>query len=80
MPGLGVFVNVVAIIIGTAIGLVFGGIIPERVRDTAFRAIGLATFIIGAGTSGSPFVPENPKPPVPPVRKRLHWYIDNANR
>jgi type IV pilus assembly protein PilY1 len=37
-------------------------------------------FIIGAGTSGSPFVPENPKPPVPPVRKRLHWYIDNANR
>ena len=49
MPGLGVIVNVIAIAIGTAIGLIFGGIIPQRVRDTAFRAIGLVTFIIGAG-------------------------------
>ena len=49
MPGLGVIVNVIAIAIGTVLGLLFGGIIPERVRETSFRAIGLATFIIGAG-------------------------------
>jgi uncharacterized protein len=49
MPGLGVIVNVVAIVVGTAIGLVFGGLIHDRMRDTAFRAIGLSTIIIGAG-------------------------------
>ncbi len=49
MPGLGVLVNVVAIIIGTVIGLLFGGLITERLRQTAFKAIGLSTIIIGAG-------------------------------
>ncbi len=49
MPGLGVIVNVVAILVGTAIGLAFGGLIHDRMRDTAFRAIGLSTIIIGAG-------------------------------
>ena len=49
MPGIGVMVNVVAILVGTVIGLLFGGLIPERLRETAFRAIGLSTFIIGAG-------------------------------
>lgn len=49
MPGLGVIVNVVAIVVGTAIGLVFGGLIHDRMRDTAFRAIGLSTIVIGAG-------------------------------
>ena len=49
MPGLGVIVNVVAIVVGTAIGLAFGGLIHDRMRDTAFRAIGLSTIIIGAG-------------------------------
>jgi uncharacterized membrane protein YqgA involved in biofilm formation len=49
VPGLGVIVNVVAIVVGTAIGLVFGGLIHDRMRDTAFRAIGLSTIVIGAG-------------------------------
>ncbi len=48
MPGLGVIFNVVTIIIGTAIGLAFGGLIPERMRETAFKAIGLSTIVIGA--------------------------------
>ena len=37
-------------------------------------------FIIGGGTRGSPFLPEEPKPAVPPTRQRQFWYIDNANR
>jgi hypothetical protein len=49
VPGLGVIVNVVAIVIGTAIGLAFGGLIHDRMRETAFRAIGLSTIVIGAG-------------------------------
>ncbi len=42
-------VNVIAIVVGTAIGLAFGGLIHDRLRETAFRAIGLSTIIIGAG-------------------------------
>lgn len=51
MPGIGVIVNVAAVAVGTALGLLFGHLIPERMRETAFRAIGLATFIIGVGMS-----------------------------
>ena len=47
MPGIGVIVNVVAVIIGTAIGLVFGRLISERFRSIAFAAIGLAVIVIG---------------------------------
>jgi uncharacterized membrane protein YqgA involved in biofilm formation len=48
MPGIGVIVNVAAVIAGTFVGLVFGGIITDRLRATAFKAIGLSTIIIGA--------------------------------
>lgn len=51
MPGIGVIANVLAIAAGTALGLGFGHMIPERMRETSFRAIGLATFIIGIGMS-----------------------------
>jgi len=49
MPGIGVAVNVVAIIAGTIIGLLFGSLITDKLRETAFKAIGLSTTIIGAG-------------------------------
>lgn len=48
MPGIGVIVNVVAVLVGTAIGLVFGRLISERFRTIAFAAIGLAVMVIGA--------------------------------
>ena len=51
MPGIGVIVNVVTILAGTAVGLLFGRLIPERMRETAFKAIGLSTIIIGASMS-----------------------------
>ena len=43
----GTFVNIVAILVGTAIGLLFGRLVPERVRSIAMTAIGLATFGVG---------------------------------
>lgn len=44
----GVILNVITILAGTAIGLMFGKAIHERFRNIAFKAIGLSTFIIGA--------------------------------
>lgn len=51
MPGLGVIVNVVAVLVGSGLGLVFGHAIPTRMRETAFKAIGLSTMLIGIGMS-----------------------------
>jgi uncharacterized membrane protein YqgA involved in biofilm formation len=51
MPGIGVIANIVAVVVGTALGLASGGAIPERMRETAFRAIGLSTTIIGIAMS-----------------------------
>lgn len=51
MPGAGVIVNVVAVLVGTAVGLMFGSLIAERFRLIAFSAIGLSTMVIGASMS-----------------------------
>lgn len=48
MPGIGVIVNVIAVLAGTAVGLLFGKLIAERFRQIAFVAIGLSTMVIGA--------------------------------
>lgn len=48
MPGIGVIVNIVAVLVGTAIGLAFGRVIGERFRSIAFSAIGLSVIVIGA--------------------------------
>ena len=50
-PGIGVIVNIGAVLAGTAVGLLFGRIISERFRSIAFAAIGLAVIIIGATIS-----------------------------
>jgi uncharacterized membrane protein YqgA involved in biofilm formation len=44
----GVLANVGTVLLGTAIGLLFGHLIPDRLRSIAFKALGLATFVIGA--------------------------------
>ncbi len=51
MAGIGVVVNVLAILAGTFVGLVFGGLFAERFRSISFFAIGLATVVIGAAMS-----------------------------
>jgi uncharacterized membrane protein YqgA involved in biofilm formation len=51
MPGAGVLINIVAVLAGTAIGLLFGRLISERFRSIAFSAIGLSVMVIGASMS-----------------------------
>ena len=47
----GVVLNVITILVGTAIGLAFGKAITDRFRTVAFTGIGLSTFVIGATMS-----------------------------
>ena len=47
----GVLLNVIAVLAGTAAGLLFGKTIHDRFRSIAFKAIGLSTTIIGASMS-----------------------------
>lgn len=51
IPGIGVAANIATVLVGTAVGLLFGGLINERLRKIAFAAIGLSTFLIGAAMS-----------------------------
>ncbi|GAB3704685.1 DUF554 domain-containing protein [Mariniluteicoccus flavus] len=46
--GFGTVVNVVAIIAGSAIGMLLGHRLPQRTRDTVTDALGLVTLLIGA--------------------------------
>jgi uncharacterized protein len=48
VPGTGVIANVVAVLVGSGIGLAFGRFISDRFRQIAFYALGLSTFSIGA--------------------------------
>jgi uncharacterized protein len=48
VPGIGVVANVIAVAVGTAVGLGFGRFITDRFRQIAFYALGLATVSIGA--------------------------------
>lgn len=48
MYGLGTIINVVAIIIGGLLGLLFGRFIKERHRDALCKACGLSVIFIGA--------------------------------
>lgn len=48
MRGSGVAVNIIAVLVGTGIGLVFGRLIAERFRRIAFAGVGLSVMVIGA--------------------------------
>ncbi|MBI3977456.1 MAG: DUF554 domain-containing protein [Chloroflexi bacterium] len=43
----GTLINVAAVLAGTTAGLLLGARLPERVRETALQALGLATLLIG---------------------------------
>lgn len=47
MPGVGVLVNILAVLAGTAVGLIFGRLIKERFHSITFSAMGLAVMLIG---------------------------------
>lgn len=44
---LGTVVNTAAVLLGGAIGLIFHRVIPERLADCVFKALGLCTLFIG---------------------------------
>jgi uncharacterized membrane protein YqgA involved in biofilm formation len=48
MRGLGTIINVVAILVGSAAGVLIGHRLPERTRRTVTDALGLVTLVIGA--------------------------------
>jgi uncharacterized membrane protein YqgA involved in biofilm formation len=43
----GTLINVAAILVGGSIGMVFGGRLPERVRQTVIAGLGLFTLVMG---------------------------------
>ncbi len=53
-----------------------GGIVTVNVNGSEVAV----PFVIGAGTGGSPFEAERPRPPISPVRTRSFWKINNSNR
>ena len=53
-----------------------GGIVTVNVNGTDVKM----PFIIGSGEGNSAFKPIEPKPPIPPIRNRQNWRIDNGNR
>lgn len=47
MPGLGTLINMAAIVIGGLLGMVFGKLIGERIRDSLCKACGVCVLFIG---------------------------------
>jgi len=45
--GLGTAMNVVAVLVGGGVGTLVGARLPEKMRETAMRAIGLVTLLVG---------------------------------
>ena len=56
MAGLGTLVNALAILAGSGVGLLFGRIIPERIRKTTMTALGLTTIFLGLQMALDPHV------------------------
>lgn len=50
IPGIGTIVNVVAVLVGSTLGVLLGNRLPGRTRDVVTDALGLVTLLI-AGTS-----------------------------
>ena len=48
MRGSGTILNMVAILIGSGLGVLIGHRLPQRTRDTVTDALGLVTLVIGA--------------------------------
>lgn len=53
MRGLGTLINVVTIVAGTAVGLVVGPRVPERVRTTVLQTVGLVVIVIGVSQAAA---------------------------
>jgi len=47
VPGLGTLINIVAILVGSAAGVLFGARLPDRTHRTVTDALGLVVLVIG---------------------------------
>jgi uncharacterized protein len=47
MPGLGTLINMLAVVIGTAAGVLVGNRLPARARETVMDGLGLLTLVLG---------------------------------
>lgn len=52
-PGIGTLVNVVAVLVGTVIGVLVGHRLHQRTRDVVTDALGLVTLLIAASAAAS---------------------------
>lgn len=50
MRGLGTIANIITVVLGTAVGLLVGRRIPERMRETVMAGIGLITMGVGVAS------------------------------
>nr|WP_169311963.1 DUF554 domain-containing protein [Deinococcus maricopensis] len=48
----GTFINIAAVLVGTAVGLALGGRLPERTQRTLLQTLSLVTLFIGLGMAG----------------------------
>jgi len=53
----GTLINVVTVLLGTALGSLFGSRLPERIRETVMHALGIATLVIGSDGAFAVFRP-----------------------
>lgn len=56
----GTLLNIITVIVGTALGLLLGNRLPERVQGTVMTGLGLVTLYVGfsnAGASGNIIIP-----------------------
>ena len=51
MPGLGTIINVIGIVFGGILGLLFGSRLGQRVRDTIMAGCGISVMFLGIGGS-----------------------------
>ncbi len=51
----GTAINVVAIVVGSGLGVLAGGRLPERVRETVLHCLGLFTVVLGISAAFSAF-------------------------
>lgn len=49
MPGIGTIVNVAAVLIGSIIGIITHNALPEKLRDSLMKALGVAIMFVGIG-------------------------------
>ena len=53
----GTLINVAAVLVGTTVGTLLGGRLPERVRETVLHALGLVTLVVGISQGLEAFRP-----------------------